>query len=126
MTPRIRQIAAALIAIASPAFADQPAVPSGYAHELLDAIFEEEANLWRFRFVSPGLRADDFEKVAADFLHLCEVDILPSLIASGQSASQIVISIADREVPFGEMDPEAVQFFEAFRVENETCIWEGL
>ncbi|QEE35036.1 hypothetical protein FTO60_04505 [Octadecabacter sp. SW4] len=126
MTPRIRQIAAALIAIAAPALADQPAVPSGYAHELFDAIFEEEANLWRFRFVSPGLRSDDFEKVAADFLHLCEVDILPSLIASGQSANQIVISIADREVPFGEMDPEAVQFFEAFRVENETCIWEGL
>lgn len=125
MIGHIRHIAAALIAMAAPVFADQPELPSGYTHALFDAIFEEEADLWRFRYVSPGLVLDDYAIVADDFLHLCETDILPTLIASGQTAGQIVISIADREVPFGVTDPDAVQFFEGFRVENETCIWEG-
>jgi hypothetical protein len=42
----------------------------------------------------------------------------------GPIPSQIIISLEDRPVPFGEADPEAVQYFEAFRVENGACIWE--
>ena len=38
----------------------------------------------------------------------------------------IVISLADRVTEFGVSDPEATQFFEAFRLSNDTCIWEGL
>jgi hypothetical protein len=28
-------------------------------------------------------------------------------------------------VPFGEPAPDATQFFEAYRVEGDTCIWEA-
>ena len=46
------------------------------------------------------------------------------LPATGPQPSQIVISLSDRAVPFGEADPEATQFFEAYRVEGGACIWE--
>ena len=40
------------------------------------------------------------------------------LLQLGPQPSQIVISLADRPVPFGQPDPEATQFFEAFRPEG--------
>jgi len=39
--------------------------------------------------------------------------------------SQVVISFSAAEVPFGEAAPEVTQFFEAYRVEDGTCIWEA-
>ena len=39
---------------------------------------------------------------------------------------QIVISLMDRLVDFGATNPDATQFFEAYRIEDGTCIWEGL
>ena len=38
--------------------------------------------------------------------------------------AQIVISLSDRPVPFGEAAPDATQFFEAFALQDGTCIWE--
>ncbi|MDH5531341.1 MAG: DUF6497 family protein, partial [Paracoccaceae bacterium] len=32
---------------------------------------------------------------------------------------------SDRVVPFGESDPEATQYFEAFSIADGTCIWEA-
>ena len=43
----------------------------------------------------------------------------------GPQAQQVIISIADRPVKFGEPDPDAVQVFEAFRPEGKSCVWEG-
>lgn len=123
MIPGIHHIVAALIAMAAPALAET-ATPSGYTHALFEAIHEADAGLWRFRYLSQGLTLEDYASVADDFLHLCEADILPALAQAGETANQIVISIADREVPFGTSDPQAVQFFEAFHVENDSCIWE--
>lgn len=83
----------------------------------------------RFRFLAPGIaRADGMvgvEQALADMEYLCNAFALPRLPVPGPVPEQIVISLSDRLVPFGEPTPEATQFFEAFRPEDGVCVWEG-
>ncbi|MFZ1661024.1 MAG: DUF6497 family protein [Paracoccaceae bacterium] len=60
-----------------------------------------------------------------DMTFLCETFALARLPNLGPQAQQVIISIADRPVPFGEPDPDVVQVFEAFRPEGKSCVWEG-
>ncbi|WP_147126162.1 DUF6497 family protein [Shimia ponticola] len=105
-------------------------VPSGQELTFQESFYEEQADgaLWaRYRFVMPAIaRGGDvgYAEVADDFVHLCEVYVLPGLDAEDLPV-QIVISLSDRESEFGVPTPDATQFFEAFRIENGACIWEG-
>ena len=78
----------------------------------------------RFRLVVPDLGEDDagYEAVAGDFLWICEQVALPALAANAWSPTEVVVSFADRETEFGASDPEAVQFFEGFRIADGTCV----
>ena len=50
---------------------------------------------------------------------------IASILAEfGPAPEQIVISLSDRAVPFGESAPDVVQFFESYRIENDICVWE--
>lgn len=106
-------------------------VPSGQDVTLLDVIWNEMGPVgltMRFRFVAPGIARDggkvDFETAVADMQALCEGFALPRLAGLGPKPAQIVISLADRAVPFGESAPDATQFFEAFSIDGTTCTWE--
>jgi len=104
-------------------------VPSGQPialHEVLTDTVGTESWL-RFRFVAPDLiRNGDYEKTAADMMHLCETTALPYIAQYDLQGAVIVISLSDRVTAFGATNPDAVQFFEAFRSENNTCIWEDM
>jgi hypothetical protein len=107
-------------------------VPSGQAVQFLDVVTDApgpDGPTARFRFVAPAIAREggtvDFDTAAADMLHLCETVALPHLAAAGQRPGQIVISLSDRPLPFGEAAPEATQFFEAYRFEDGRCIWEA-
>jgi hypothetical protein len=113
---------------------DTPAivVPSGQAVQFLDVVTDApgpDGPTARFRFLAPAIAREggtvDFDTAAADMLHLCETVVLPLLADAGQTPSQVVISLSDRAVGFGEAAPEATQFFEAYRLENGRCIWEA-
>ena len=82
----------------------------------------------RFRFLAPAIAREGgtvgFEDASADMAWLCENFALSRIAALGPAPGQIIISLSDRPVPFGEADPEATQFFEAYRLENGACIWE--
>ncbi|MFD1809399.1 DUF6497 family protein [Gemmobacter lanyuensis] len=82
----------------------------------------------RFRFLAPQIAREagdvDFETASADMLALCQSFALPRLAELGPQPQQIIISLADRVVPFGETSPDATQYFEAYSIENGTCIWE--
>ncbi|MEL6700450.1 MAG: DUF6497 family protein [Pseudomonadota bacterium] len=104
-------------------------VPSGEEIRFLDSFYQDAGDgvvTVRFRFVMPAIAGGrvPYAQVADDFLYLCAEHALPSLEGS-QSPDKIIISLADQEVPFGKIVPEATQFFEAFRIENADCIWEG-
>ena len=107
------------------------AVPSGQAVTLQDVIWNEAGPsglTLRFRFVAPQIARSggsvDAESASADMMALCNAFALPRLAEFGPQPGQVIISLSDRALPFGETVPEATQFFEAFSIENGTCVWE--
>jgi hypothetical protein len=104
-------------------------VPSHQRITLLEVLTDTVGteNWLRFRFVAPDITRDgDYELVANDMTHLCQTTALPYIAEYALTAEVIVISLSDRPTEFGQADPDAIQFFEAFRVQGDTCIWEGL
>lgn len=109
-------------------------VPSGQQIRLQEVVWNTpgpSGAAVRFRFVAPAIARDgggvSFDTAADDMLHLCQTFALPHIAtgAGPKAPGQIIISLADREVTFGASDPQATQYFEAYRVENGSCIWEA-
>ncbi len=90
--------------------------------EIVTSVPGTEGATARFRFVLPGLRAG--EDRGDDMQTLCDDFALSRIEGMIPSPQQIVISLADRDLPFGEPAPDAVQFFEAYRVQGGHCIWD--
>lgn len=114
-----------------PGTGDPVAVPSGQAITLQDVIWNAPGPyglVARFRFIAPaiarGAATIDFVTASADMLHLCQTYALIRVADLGPLPSQIIISLSSAAVPFGESAPDVTQFFEAYRVEDQTCIWE--
>lgn len=104
-------------------------VPSGQDVRLLDVIRDQPGPgglTYRFRFVAPAIaQGVDFEAAAADMEHLCRTYAIPRLAQIGPVPAQVIVSLADRPLPFGEAAPDVTQFFEAYRIEGDDCIWEA-
>lgn len=84
-----------------------------------------EGNVAHLRLVAEGRQgALSFEEVAPLFDGLC-ANFAARLTAERQSPAEIVVTIADRELPFGEAAPEAIQFFELYDFEDGACIWRA-
>ena len=102
------------------------------AIDLQEVLVEElGGETWlRFRFIAPqiakGPEAIAYDLAAPDMEHLCAVVALPYMTEHALAGQVIVVSLADRPVEFGAADPEATQYFEAFRAQDDACIWEGL
>lgn len=107
-------------------------VPSGQKVALQEVLVEDiGGETWvRFRFLAPDIARKgggvSYEQAAPDMAHLCAELALPYLREYALEGQMIVISLADRATQFGVPDPEATQFFEAYRPDGEACIWEGL
>jgi hypothetical protein len=104
-------------------------VPSGQPVSLQDVFWEEgESLLLRVRFTAPQIARNggtiDYETAAKDMLYLCEIFVKPQVEQSEDKPDQIIISLSDVAVPFGEADPDATQFFEAYSIQDDACIWE--
>ena len=106
-------------------------LPSGQVVTLIETVFNTMGPMGlvtRFRFLAPAINPTSgtvsFETAAEDIAWTCQNFALQRVTDFGPLPSQIIISMEDREVVFGEPDPEATQFFEAFRIENGACIWE--
>ncbi|MGB3314488.1 MAG: DUF6497 family protein [Albidovulum sp.] len=116
----------------APQTAGAPSVPSGQAVTHLDtiqAVPGPEGLTFRFRFVAPAIARQggtvSAEAAQKDMEWLCQHYALPRLPKTGPVPEQVVISLSDRPMEFGATNPDATQFFEAFRVEKDTCHWEA-
>ena len=133
-------VAVAQTAPADGAAADAPwpsgsaiAVPSGQDITFMDVIYDVQSGVgeaFRYRFLAPGIARDAgsiaFVQAEEDMAALCQDFILPKLIETGaEMPAQIIVVLSDRPVEFGIADPDATQFFEAYRPEDVSCIWEG-
>ena len=126
MTPN-RHLCAILLATGLGTAADAQGieVPSGQPLTFMEFISENEGDLVRFRFLAPQIGAGfDYMDVVDDFKAVCDAQVMPVLAANAIEPSQIVLSMSALDIPFGETRPDVVQFFEVFRPENGTCIWE--
>lgn len=89
---------------------------------------QDGATYLRFRFIAPLIATGDrqipFDVAGDDMLHLCETLALPYITDYALEGDRIVISFMDRATEFGVPDPDAVQYFEAFRPANGICIWD--
>jgi hypothetical protein len=102
-------------------------VPSGRALTLIDVITNApgpEGAAARFRFLAPGLAAEDAEAANADMQVVCDSFALERTDGMVPEPQQIIITFMGAAVPFGEPAPEVVQFFESFRASNGACIRE--
>lgn len=133
----MRFVAISLALVATAAQAEPPVLvaPSGLGYAQEDPLFEPigayegARRTVRLRFVAPELANPErfgFEVVEPDFQALCD-QVGPEIVAnSAPNAHQVIISVASEPVVFGESAPSVVQYFDLFRVEGDTCIWEGI
>ena len=106
---------------------DALSVPSGREVHLIDVITNApgpEGASARYRFLVPGLVQDDLPAALEDMAALCVSYALPRIEGTVPQPQQIIISFSAEDVPFGEAAPDVVQFFEAYRPDVDTCIWE--
>jgi len=105
--------------------------PSGLEVTPIEVIHDQpgpDGLVTRFRFLAPAIAREgggvDFDTASHDMAWLCAHYAQSRLDAATSQAAQVIISLSDRPVPFGEADPEATQFFEAYRIEDGICVLE--
>lgn len=106
-------------------------VPSGQVVTLLGVITDVAGPYGltaRFRFLAPGIAREggtvDAETAAQDMDFLCQTYALAKIASTGPQPAQIVISMSDVDVPFGETRPEATQLFNSYSIADGTCVWD--
>ena len=106
-------------------------VPSGQVVTLMDVIRDTagpDGLTMRFRFLAPGVARDggtvDAETAGRDMDALCQDYALPKIANTGPQPAQIVISMSDRDLPFGETHPEATQLFNSYSIADGLCVWD--
>lgn len=124
--------AAILLLTSLPALAQTIAVPSGQPVEFVDLVRNAPGTaetVWRFRFLAPQITREGGSvsavAAAADIDALCADYVQPVLARYGVAPDQVIISLSDRPVAFGAPAPGATQYFEAYRIEGGTCVWEA-
>ena len=127
-------VIAPLIALTGPVAADVEDapifVPSGQFVSFQEFVSDAagEGLMYRFRFVAPDIsptaKGLTFVEVADDMFHLCQFYAVPKVSEVGPQPRQIVVSLAERRIEFGESDASVTQFFEAYSVQDGLCIWE--
>ena len=104
-------------------------VPSGMTVTLIDVISGApgpDGAVVRFRFLAPDIATGvEFPSAAADMEFLCRTYALPRVQDNVPAPTQIIVSLSDRAVTFGEADDDATQFFEAYRIEDGDCVWDA-
>ena len=121
----IAPVVGAMALASSVAAAEAIDVPSGQPLSFLEFISENDGDLVRFRFLTPEIGVGyDYMAVFPDFQAVCDQQVMPVLDQNGLAPTQIVLSMSAQDIPFGEDNPDVLQFFEIFRPENGLCIWE--
>lgn len=128
----MRAAAALLLVALGPAAAAQEEVlrlPSGLEARFFEMVSDQPAGgglVYRFRYVAAAFTGGDerFDAVSEDLAWLCETHAVPRISTLGPQPGRVVISLGDRESPFGVYDPAVTQVFEAYRPVDGACIWE--
>lgn len=123
-----RTLASLLCLVSPQVLAAEPLdVPSGRDVTPIEYITDADGQgyVLRARYLAPELTGDDdIDSIFADMAHLCETDALPLRSVIDPVPPRIIVSLSGARLAFGEINADVVQYFEAYRVENDRCIWE--
>jgi hypothetical protein len=104
------------------------AVPSGQAIEFFEQRVDDATGAVRLRFLAPDLddplKRPSFEDITLDLEMLCREFGVKTTLEDGLENTQIVISLSSEKVEYGVINSEVEQVFEAFSVQNGTCMLE--
>jgi hypothetical protein len=107
-------------------------VPSGQPITFVEVVRDAqgpEGLTYRFRFLAPQIAREGgqvtAEQALEDMAQICDSFALPRVTSALPEVQQIVISLSNRPIEFGQTDPEATQYFEAFSPGGDACIWNG-
>lgn len=127
-TGRAVGLGLALALSTSALHAEDIRLPSGQTVSLIEVLSDvpgQDALAIRYRFLAPAIARDggtiDAETAGKDMDWLCTTYALPRLPKSGPLPGEIVISLSDRKVPFGQEDPAATQLFTAYQLQDGAC-----
>lgn len=132
---RGRALAVAVFCLGAPVQAQEGnllPVPSGQPVTLSDVLLDNNpGELWlRFRFIAPKIGDSvgriGYDVASVDMEHLCRTLAIPYVEHHQLDPARVVISLSDRPVEFGDVSPDATQYFEAYRLDQSGCTWEGL
>ena len=123
------KIAALVCCFTTSLLAEQTvAVPSGQNVRFFEQLDEPENGIIRLRFIAPDLasplKRPSFEDLTLDLEALCTEFGLNNLLQNEEQPEQIIVSLSAEPVEFGIANSDVEQVFEAFSVENETCMLE--
>ena len=131
MSARIVSILFAVLVSAQAAHAQAQeliTLPSGQQIALFETRVEAETETLRLRFIAPDIadatRRPSFEQMSTDLETLCTQFGLAVAQEGARKPKQIVVSLSSEPIEFGESNAEIEQVFEAFSVQNETCMLE--
>lgn len=105
-------------------------VPSGQKVWWVDVIHTAagpDGLTYRFRFLAPqigGASPLSPEVALIDIEALCNGWVAPRLPKPAPEPEQVIVSLSDKVVAFGEPAPDVVQYFDSFSVEDGKCVWE--
>ena len=74
-------------------------------------------------FVDPAGAGKTFADMVADLQYLCDNVALPSLAANKWAGGEVILSVSNIEIDFGETAPDVTQFFQPYEISGEACIW---
>lgn len=128
----LRWLALALLILPLPLRAEAViSLPSGQKVTLIEVMANALGNnglAIRYRFLAPSISrvggTVDGDTAGKDMEWLCNNYALPKLSNTGPRPVEIIISMSDKNVPFGEDHPEATQFFNAYAITKGSCEWE--
>lgn len=128
----MRAVALTLVCLALPGMAQEVATPpSGQALELHEVLYEVQPyseELWVIlRVLAPaiGNGGIDPETAQEDMDWSCLEWAQSAAEAAPEPPTQIVVQMMERAVPRGQTDPDTVQFFAGYLLQDGSCIWEG-
>ncbi|WGI20620.1 DUF6497 family protein [Amylibacter sp. IMCC11727] len=123
-------LSVAVAVSALPAHAYDLTVPSGQIVTLDEQLVVPPDNrILYLGFTAPSIGGDyavTFDRASQDMDQLCEAVGIPEagrLIGEGLRIDEVVIRLMERLIPYGEVDPDAAQFLNAYDISGGNCVW---
>lgn len=128
----MRKLLLTLCACLAPGLAAAQGVPSGQPLALWEIRWERvegtDAVQVILRAIAPQIARDsgtvDYDGAQADMDWLCANHGLTLADMPYGRATQVIVNLMDSPIPRGQTNPSVTQFYSAYSIQDDTCIWE--